>query len=293
LNLKERLGKAIDKFEDKDLKDDFEKRFRELNKPEAYNDYIHRKKIFTFPENGSFDETVTIIPITDIHFGSKQCNTKMLKDLLQFILDTPNCYTIFLGDQTETATKQSIGMGVYEEDFDIRDQIRLMVRMLKPLAEAGKILGILTGNHEMRVAYATSLNPAELIADALDVPYLGFQGYIRINVGKQTYRIFAHHGVGGGSTPAGKLNAMRKLNLVAEADIYLSGHTHGRMDDEDKLMVFDDSGYVRERRRYYVVAGSFLEYFDGYAEMKNLAPSITGSVALKLYPEDKLVQIIK
>lgn len=295
MNLKERLGKAIDKFDGKEMFAMQDEKFRELNKVSSAEDsHLMKKEIFIFPKNGVFEREITIIPITDIHFGSKQSNVAKMQGLLNYILETPNTYTMLLGDQMETATKQSVGLGVYDEEIDVRAQLKFLSQRLKPLADAGKILGILPGNHEMRVAYLTSINPAELLADNLGVPYFGYQGYLTLKVGTQVYHVMCHHGAGGGTTPAGKVNAMRKLNQVADADIYLSGHTHGRTDDADLLWEFDDEkGVMRPRMRYYVVAGSYLEYWGGYAEMKCLPASITGSIALRLMPHEKKVQIIK
>jgi hypothetical protein len=176
---------------------------------------------------------------------------------------------------------------VYEEEFDFSEQLKRLFKMLKPLADNKKILGMITGNHEMRVAYSTSLNPVELIADELGVPYFGYQGYVTVKVGSQIYHLFLHHGAGGGCSPAGKLNAMRALNKVAIADVYLSGHTHGKLYDNDVLMSINDAtGKVEPYIRHYIACGSFLEYWGGYAEMKLLSPSMTGACSffrLRIY----------
>lgn len=294
MNLDEKLEDALNKIGNKDELISFEDKFRDVNRIYDPGNAILIKEATIFPAQGTFDRPITIIPITDIHFGSKQTNLKKLNEILKFIEDTPDCYTILLGDQTETATKQSVGMGVYDEDVDLRSQLRVLSNLLRPLARKNKILGILTGNHEMRVAYATSINPAELLAEKLDVPYFGFQGYLIVKVGSQIYKIFAHHGVGGGCTPSGKLNAMRKLNQVALADIYMSGHTHGKLWDHDLIMEMDEeTGIVKPKMRYYVVAGSFLEYWGGYAEMKLLPPSATGTIAMKLMHDKKEVRFIE
>lgn len=293
MNLENKLKKAIGKVDDQSLLFSRDEKFKEINKafdPEVKEQF---KEALIIPEEGSFDRPITIIPITDVHFGSKQTNIHKLNQVLKYIEETPDCYTILLGDMMETATKRSVGLAVYDEEIDLRDQLKFLSKALSPLAKAGKIIGVFTGNHEMRVAYLTSLNPAELLAERLGVHYFGYQGYISLKVGSQAYHIFAHHGVGGGSTPAGKLNAMRRLNRVAEADIYLSGHTHGRMHDHDILMkINDETCRVEPKIRHYIVAGSFLEYWGGYAEMKLLPPSITGTIAFRLMPDQKKVHII-
>jgi hypothetical protein len=171
--------------------------------------------------------------------------------------------------------------------------MKLLHKALLPLAKQGKILGALTGNHEMRVAYAVKLNPVEILCQQLDIPYFGYQGYISLRVGNQTYHIFCHHGTGGGGSPSGKLAAIRALGRVAYADIYLSGHTHAKLYDQDILYTIDDeTGDVVPHIRHYVACGSFLEYWGSYPEMKLLSPAATGSVMIKLNPTVKDVQII-
>lgn len=232
-----------------------------------------------------------IIPIGDVHLGNKGCNVRKLQYVINLILKTPNCYTIILGDLAETATKESVGKAMFDEDIHLPDQIAAIVSALKPLALKGKILGVITGNHEMRMEYLTGINPMFMIADKLDIPYLGFQGYIRANVGQQSYNIMCHHGVGGGSTAAGKMKSAERLNKVADADIYISGHTHGLNYFFDEIMTFGQSDEIIPKKRHYVSAGSFLDYWDGYAEMKLLQPSTCGSVFIELRNDVKDVRV--
>lgn len=289
MSIESKLKGALGKISKENLKFNEEK-FKEINKVD--NSHLD-KKAYRFPDKGSFDEDITIIPLSDIHLGSKQCNLGKLQMAIDLIMETPNCYTILMGDQTETATKTSVGMGTYDEDYPLDEQIRVVTKMLKPLAEEGKILGCLMGNHEMRVAYHNSINIVKMIAKELGVNYFGFQGFFSIHVGDNNYQIMAHHGTGSASTPAGKLRAMRKLNKVSRMDLYLSGHTHARMYDyEINMKIDEEAGRVVPEKIFYVVCGSFMEYWDGYAEMKLLSPSSTGVVAINLSSKGKNIEIL-
>lgn len=289
MNLQEKLDRALNKFKNEKVLRS--KDFKAINR---VADISFTKKAVIFPDKDSepLDGPITIIPISDAHLGSLMCNKKKILETIELILNNDNVYTILMGDQLETATKQSVGLGVYEEEMNLEEQIATAYAYLKPLADAGKILGALTGNHEMRVAYTTSLNPTKLLAQQLGIPYLGYQAYISLRVGTQVYSIFAHHGTGGGSTPAGKLNAVRKLNRVAMADVYLSGHTHARLYDYDVIMnINHTTGEIEPIKRHYATCGSFLEYWGGYAEMKLLPPTSTGVVAISFDPEEKNVEV--
>lgn len=280
--LREEIGAAEDQVEK------FYRIQRNKNEP--------GKKILTYDFVGSpFDDNgLVIVPITDVHLGNRQCNIEHFKEFLNYILETPNCVTILNGDLAETATKVSVGSAMFEEDKNIPEQLDELYRLLEPLAKVGKILGMGPGNHEQRVAHMIGINPMQILAQRLDVPYFGYQGYFRLRVQDVVYRVAFHHGVGGGSTTGAKANSAEKLNKVMPvADLYVTGHTHGKQWHRDEVWMIPDEGYELVRhQRTYVVGGSFLSYFGGYSEEKVLPPSSTGAVYVKLMPNEKEIRVI-
>lgn len=239
------------------------------------------------------DHGLIIVPITDVHLGSRHANAEYFKAFIDYIMQIPNCVTILNGDLAETATKESVGTAMFEEEANIPEQLAVLHELLKPLAEAGKILGIGPGNHEQRVENMIGINPMQILAEKLDVPYFGHQGFFQIIVNGINYNCAFHHGSGGGSTVASKSSAAEKMNKVVQADLYFSGHTHGRQYHKDVIYEFptDGSDELIPVIRTYVVGGSFLEYWGGYSEMKALAPSITGAVRIELRPDKKDIRV--
>lgn len=249
---------------------------------------VEKKRVEVF----KFSDTITIVPLGDIHFGHSNANYAKLKATVDYISKTPNCYTVLLGDIAETATKTSVGAAMFEEEYHIPQQLDMMVDTLTPLASEGKVFGVTVGNHEVRVAQTVGLNPMEIMARELGIPYLGYQGYVKIQVGSQNYHVMLHHGAGGGSTTGAKANAAEKLNKVAIADLYLSGHTHSKHFTEDMIYQIDDNtNELVPKRRVYVACGSFLEYWGGYAEMKCLPPTPTGVVHIELRADIKDIRV--
>jgi UDP-2,3-diacylglucosamine pyrophosphatase LpxH len=280
------IKQAVDKVDPNVVEVSFDDKVREINS--IYNSHVTKQAIVKQFDN----RPITIVPISDIHLGNKGCNIEKFEQALKLVDETPDCYTILMGDQAETATKTSVGLAMFEEDFHLEEQLKVLDHALKPLAEKGKILGMLTGNHEMRVSYMVKINPAELLCKSLNVPYLGYQGYILAKVGNQVYHIFASHGSSFGGSPAGKIMAARSLSKVADADLYLSGHTHAKLHDQDKLFrINETTGMVEPYIKHYVVCGSFLEYWGTYPEMKLLQPSFTGVAVIKLDSETKYIQV--
>lgn len=240
-----------------------------------------------------FDEDqIQLVVISDIHLGHKKCNKKKLLDIIQYVLEGDNTYCLLLGDQCECATKTSVGLGIYEEEMHLGEQLRWLAEKFKPLADAGKILGINIGNHEYRLAMFAEVDPAKLLADKLGVPYLGWQGYLTLKVGNIYYDISAFHGAGMGSSKASKINASKKIANITNCDLYLTGHTHDLLDDQTLKYEFDhENKCLVPVIKKFVVCGSFLEYWSSYPEMKGLDPAITGSPLITLDGTKKDIQI--
>lgn len=51
--------------------------------------------------------------------------------------------------------------------------------------------------HEDRIRKTTSIDISMLMANILDIPYLGYAGWSLFKVGKQKYSVYSTHGSGG------------------------------------------------------------------------------------------------
>ena len=262
------------------VRDSYKKKGKEIHTYE-FNEKIHQS------------QGLILVPITDVHLGNRQANIEYFKAFVQYILEVPNAVTVLNGDLAETATKVSVGKAMFEEDMNFPEQIKMLTEILAPLAKAGKILGIGPGNHEERIANMIGLNPMEILAERLNVPYFGYQGYFRIIVNNINYNCAFFHGAGGGATTGSKANTAEKINkVVPNADLYFSGHIHGKQSHSDVTFMFDSaSEELVPHKRTYVVGGSFVEYWDAYPEMKGLAPSSTGLVRCELRPDYKDIRV--
>lgn len=239
-------------------------------------------------------DRIQIVPISDIHLGSINSNIPKLRDFINYVENTTDTYTVLTGDLGENATKSSIGLGVYEQRYDPETQIEVLEEELAPLAAKDKILGIQPGNHEQRINKKVSIDPMKILARNLDVTYLGYQGYFKWVVGGQIYHAMTYHGKSGAQTHGGKINAAHKLNRVANVDVYISGHTHILDESHDILVEIDDNtNELKYRKRYYVIAGSFLSYWGGYAEMKAYPIADQGAMRIDLYKDKHKIKIHK
>lgn len=134
-----------------------------------------------------------VIFIGDVHLGSPQCDEERFLRMLQYAQDS-RTYIFLMGDLLETATRTSIGSGVYEQTSIVQSQMEQMTEWLIPLAKRNLILGLHRGNHENRVYEQTGCDISRLMAKELNVPYLRDACWSQLLVGHQKYYLYTLHG---------------------------------------------------------------------------------------------------
>jgi len=233
-------------------------------------------------------DELLLVPI-EAHIGAAEFDEGKFLEWLNWIREDPRAFVLFVGDNFEFATRQSVG-DVYAQKRHPQEQMEWAVEILTPLANEYKILGMLSGNHEERCYRATGIDPTKWVARALGVPYFrDGQGLIKVRLGKGRngkplcYVIHVVHGRSGSRTPGGKLNAAWKTTaVVSNADVYVAGHSHGLVTGRQDRLVFDPhNNCVRSEKYYVVVAGSFLDYAS-YAKKAVFAPLGTGAPRIRL-----------
>jgi len=223
-----------------------------------------------------------LLPFGDVHIGAPGCNLKKAKDYIQWAIDN-DAWILGMGDLIENASRHSVGNGVNEQTLRNDEQIDAAIELLKPVAKKGLLLGLLHGNHEWRADKEVDINPTKYIARVLGVPFLGYTIFLYLRVGKITYTVYALHGASSSTKPAGKVGALFDLSRGVNADLYLMGHVHDLFTGADVVRYVDmASKTAKEKKRYYALTGSYLEYFDGYGEMKGYTMVKLGSPRVRL-----------
>ena len=103
---------------------------------------------------------IEIVPLADLHIGSPQCDELLIKEVCEYIENTPNCYTILNGDIVDNNIRNSVG-SVFEETMSPMNQVTTACYYLSKIASMGKIINITVGNHEARSEKDTGLSPFE------------------------------------------------------------------------------------------------------------------------------------
>jgi hypothetical protein len=238
-------------------------------------------------------ESVEIVPLPCMHYGNPAHVSTLLEWAVSYIQASPTRFGLFMGDMMENAITGSKG-DVYECAEDPQDQIDYITGRFRHIS--GQIIGVIRGNHENRARRAVGIDPGKVIADILDIPYLGIEGIIKISFGQDawtgntlTYLIYAHHGVGGGRTMGAKANALSRMtHRVEGCDVYMMAHTHQMMAYPEGVYMPIGPMYKKVKlvSRLMVMCGSFMEGAE-YAAEKMYQPVVPGTVVVSLSGKTK------
>lgn len=217
-----------------------------------------------FPENH-----MVLYPLGDFHYGSRQCDEKFIRQVVDEIKNMENAYWVSMGDLIENALVGSKS-DVYTQTVPPTEQMEYVVNLLKPIAHKG-LFGV-AGNHEQRSMRLAGLIPEQYMMARLGLPYMGFSclAYFIMSQCKspKAFQVYFHHNYGGGYTVGGKVNKAEALRrIVPTADAIFSAHSHitDRM-----LTTWFECGrdQIIEHVGYNYIIGSTLRWDKSYAEEK-------------------------
>lgn len=241
----------------------------------------------------TFDlDKLILVPFGDIHMGSKGFNRDKFMEDLEWTEKVPNAYGLFMGDNIECATRDSVGAGVYEQDEIVEEQVEDFIKTVQPLVDAGKVIGTHTGNHEWRVYKNSGLDLTNQMAKRLGIKYFGWSVHHLLRVGDQSYTLFTTHGSGGSRLPHTKIKAVLDRQNITDVDIYLMGHLHQLSHHTRTFYQVDKrSKTVVEGEKHFVLCGSYLEHWGGYAEQAGYEMMRMGSPKVKLGGLERRIKI--
>lgn len=216
-----------------------------------------------------FKNEIQIVPLGDLHIGASQCMLKEIKETIDYIANNENVYTILLGDIIDNGViAGKVASAVYDNNISPLKQVQYAVDLLRPIKD--KILGVVSGNHEMRSEKVVNVNPLYLICSELGITHLynDSLGIIKINLGakknneglgrKQCYTLLIHHGKGTAESAIKKDHDF--INQFEGVDCIITGHTHNsRVAKFKKMVVNKFSNIVSEKDITIIVCNSFLK----------------------------------
>lgn len=253
---------------------------------------------------------VIIVPISDAHYGNPYFSKRHFLDTLNYVNSKRNIFAICNGDLCESSLRTSKGE-IYRQVGSPQDQRDWIIGKLKPIKH--KILGMTTGNHEMRIYNEVGIDISQDIAKALDVPYRPEGILLKISFGQgnerhedrpYVYWCYATHGHGGARTKSAKAVKVERTATWIHADFYIMSHDHvvnvapdvylfpdnrtNREVDEEGNETGFMTGRVQAHRKMLIKSNAYLKW-GGYAEQGGFPPSDLATPLIKLLtPKSRL-----
>lgn len=233
------------------------------------------------------EQPVTIIPIYDVHLGSRECREQEFIQFVNEIAKMENTFVFLGGDLCDNGLKNSL-TNVYRATISPAAQKREMAKILEPIRE--KILVCVDGNHERRTGRDSDQSICYDIMAKLDIEdrYRENMAFVKITLGTQyradgqrtsseyrpTYCFCVTHGAGGGALPGGVINRNERFGYSIDGiDAIVVGHSHKPMLSQPGKIVVDTRNNIVSVQPFKVIsATSWLNYGD-YAAQKMLLPS--------------------
>jgi len=243
---------------------------------------------------------VRIVPLADVHYGNPLCSIKHFERVVKFIKDNEDVYAILGGDLCESVTIASKG-DIYHQSVCPEMQRDNMIEFLTPIKH--KILGMVTGNHEMRIK---EIDISKDIAKSLNTPYRPEGILLKISFGSgnerhiekpYTYWGYISHGYGGARTKSAKAIKVERVSTWIHADFYVLSHDHVVNIAPDIYLLPDNrgtldsktgfiTGKVVAKRKMLVKSNAFLKW-GNYSESGGFPPSDLEPVVINLAGEGK------
>jgi UDP-2,3-diacylglucosamine pyrophosphatase LpxH len=242
---------------------------------------------FTIPYTSKSAE-FHFYPIGDIHMGCIECAENDVKRKVTEVLNDPVGYVLGMGDYAECITKNDPRFDIRNlaewvtKDNIVESQRKKVRELFEPLAKEGKLIGLLTGNHEEEIHKRHDNDLTRNLCEDLNVPYGGYQCYIALHFhkdnGETRHVVIWHawHGAGSAQTEGARIMRLIRLVSEIEADIFTMGHIHGAVSvytpDRIYCNVRTNPSSIKNRKVVATLSGSWVKGFMQSTEEKPLNP---------------------
>jgi hypothetical protein len=216
---------------------------------------------------------IELMHITDMQYGSKGFQRARFLEYRRWLLSSPDRFVLLGGDLIDAATVISVA-SPYDNTEEPIEQVDGVVDILRPLADAGRLLGYVGGNHERRTI-KTFGDCGRIIARELKVPYSRGVQLLDLRFGKHNpFKVSLWHGAGSARTKGAKAQMLHRFMHQADSQLYLVGHLH------DVVILFDwrqarIDGKIKLQKIAGCMSSSFQAFFNSYAETYAMSPSDT------------------
>lgn len=181
-------------------------------------------------------KSIEILVLADYHYSDPHSDHQAIRKDIDYVNSHDNAFCVLAGDLLDCALKSSLGDAY--TNLSPMEELTAMIDLIKPLADKGKVLAVVGGNHEARHYKTNGVDMTYLLCKQLGIAdkYSPDTAYIFLRFGSDTgrkahhrpilYTIYLTHGSGGGRKEGGKIQRLADYCQICDADIYIAGHTH-------------------------------------------------------------------
>ena len=222
--------------------------------------------------------SIKIYAVADVHIGDSHANVKEFEKFLKKVESEEDSYIVICGDLLNFGIRAaSCPTDIYMETLSPMAQIDYAVELLQPIA--GKILGIVGGNHEHRGNKAVGLDPLYSVCSMLRYNGETLQSVYRKNLAFLRIELKGEkspHDVYSLLLVHGKSESRMKqfVNCVEGVGAIVHGHTHSGYVNKPARLIFTQQNNVRVEPLVSVCATSWVDY-GGYAARSCFKPTAT------------------
>lgn len=246
--------------------------------------------------------------LDDAHTANECSDLDGLLETVSTILETPHMYAFVGGDVLENALHTSKSASYNTKMSPLNEQKWVLDKVLLPLADKGRILGVTDSNHSVRTDNQAGIDPIEQLVERVNAEVKGVQPPIpyeksgiwvgatlgkRPNNGKPfCYGVYYHHGWSAGRRAGTPLNAATDIMRWLGADVIVLGHSHGKAGTKSRRFDPDwANGRFVNKNVACGVTGGYLLY-GGYARARGYAPQEEGATIVRLSGTRKEAKIV-
>lgn len=215
-----------------------------------------------------------LMPVGDVHAFSDGWPEKRFREHIQWGVDR-GAYFLGMGEYLDfTSASQRVLLDDLREhqhahlDRMIRGDVARLADMIAP--SKGQWLGLLEGHHYHQFVDGTTSD--QYLCQLLGTAFLGTSALLSLQMLENgedrrsaEVLVFAHHGAarGGARKQGGKLNRLEDLLTWVEADIYLMGHDHSKVNAPMDRLYRTRSGHLYHRTKIMARTGGFMVGWEG------------------------------
>jgi len=271
---------------------------------------------------GNWDAVFRLWSIADLHRYAKGMALEQFYEDREEIRRDPYSFWVNIGDYCEWIVPgdKRFDPAAVDESIRLTDLTsfaafcgKQIISDFQPIRKKG--LGFGYGNHDyMYLSRNSEMVIHGEICRQLGLSNLGYSGWfdlyfvyiqgarVSVRTGPPPphfvckVRVLCYHGIGASATAGGKLNALKRIADMVEADLIITGHLHEEIAKKFvRLFPNDICDEVKSKTTIGLISSSYLRTYipdcTTYGELKGYAPTSLGASCARIIPKKMRVSV--